>query len=202
MNTSNHMKQTIALLLLTNISCFATSNFITLKTEKEFDEKVLKNDKPSVVKFAADWCGVCKGVKKPFEEVAHEDEFKHIQFVHINVDNAKDLSDKYQVNGVPHFLYFDHGKKVFEETGVKNMDKFKDHMRESLHKYFPKEGQTKMDAQVKPEPTHDADTATPKEQENAESFLDTIGSIFKQIIDLIVSVIKYAVDAVRGLFKA
>ena len=41
-------------------------------TDENFDEKVLKSDKPVLVDFWADWCGPCKMVGPILEEISNE----------------------------------------------------------------------------------------------------------------------------------
>ena len=41
-------------------------------TDENFDEKVLKSDKPVLVDFWAEWCGPCKMVGPILEEISEE----------------------------------------------------------------------------------------------------------------------------------
>ena len=41
-------------------------------TDENFDEKVLKSDKPVLVDFWAEWCGPCKMVGPILEEISNE----------------------------------------------------------------------------------------------------------------------------------
>ena len=41
-------------------------------TDENFDEKVLKSDKPVLVDFWAEWCGPCKMVGPLLEEISNE----------------------------------------------------------------------------------------------------------------------------------
>ena len=45
----------------------------TLKvTDEKFEEQVLKNEKPVLVDFWAEWCGPCKMVGPILEEISEE----------------------------------------------------------------------------------------------------------------------------------
>ena len=45
----------------------------TLKvTDEKFEEQVLKNEKPVLVDFWAEWCGPCKMVGPILEEISNE----------------------------------------------------------------------------------------------------------------------------------
>ena len=41
-------------------------------TDENFDEKVLKSDKPVLVDFWAEWCGPCKMVGPILEDISNE----------------------------------------------------------------------------------------------------------------------------------
>ena len=46
----------------------SASAVIEISSEKEFDEKVLNEKKPTVVIFGAPWCGACRDMKPVFEK--------------------------------------------------------------------------------------------------------------------------------------
>lgn len=54
-----------------------------------------------VLKFSAAWCGPCKAYATVFEEVAKMDEFKDVEFVNLDVEDADDLVSKYKISSVP-----------------------------------------------------------------------------------------------------
>ena len=41
-------------------------------TDSTFEEEVLKSDKPVVLDFWAPWCGPCKQIFQPLEEISDE----------------------------------------------------------------------------------------------------------------------------------
>merc|ERR1711953_849408 len=81
---------------------------------EELDE-CLKNNTKVVVDFYADWCGPCRTAAPVFKELSE----KHtdVCFLKVNVDNASELSDKYGVSSIPHFMSFRDGQKVSETIG-------------------------------------------------------------------------------------
>ncbi len=109
---------------------------INITEERVFDNLIKENDKKVIVEFSANWCGACTQVKKPFEEVAAESEFDTITFVCINIDQAPTICKKYQIDGIPTFLYLENGKQKEKDIGVQDLRAFKDHLRGILRKNF------------------------------------------------------------------
>ena len=59
-------------------------------TSAEFDELVLKNDKPVFVDFFATWCGPCKMMEPVLEKASEE--VPDVDFVSILMNRAFSLS--------------------------------------------------------------------------------------------------------------
>ena len=85
-------------------------------SEYEFDEEVLRSDKPVLVDMYADWCGPCKQIAPLLEEVSNENE--SVKIVKFNVEDGRDIAVKYGVRGVPTLLYFVNGELVKTKVGM------------------------------------------------------------------------------------
>ena len=72
--------------------------------ETNKSEWVFKGDKPCLIDFYADWCGPCKITSPILEELAKEYHGK-IDVYKINVDNERELSSIFGIQGIPAFLY-------------------------------------------------------------------------------------------------
>ncbi len=126
----------VRLLSITMVSCsLIHANLIQISDAQEYKDLV-KNNNKVLVKFSADWCSVCNGIKKPFQEVCCEPEFNKIAFANINVDEHDGLAKEHGVVGVPTIVYFENGNKKLEEIGVQNMPEFKEHLRKNLRSTF------------------------------------------------------------------
>ena len=83
---------------------------------QNFEEEVLKSQKPVLVDFYADWCGPCKMLSPVVDKVAEESE--DIKVVKINVDEAQDLAMKYQVMSIPRLVVIKRGKEIKRSVGL------------------------------------------------------------------------------------
>jgi thioredoxin 1 len=81
---------------------------ITL-TDNNFEEEVIKSDKPVLIDFWAVWCGPCKIIAPVVEELAEEYEGK-IKVGKLDVDENQQSSIKYGVRSIPTLLIFKDGK--------------------------------------------------------------------------------------------
>lgn len=85
--------------------------------EKNFDEIVVKSDKPVLVDFWAEWCGPCRIIGPTVEELAKEFEGKAI-VGKVNVDENLSVASKYGIRNIPTLLIFKGGQVVDKHVGV------------------------------------------------------------------------------------
>ncbi|MGB4775543.1 MAG: thioredoxin [Daejeonella sp.] len=86
-------------------------------TDANFDEVVLKSDKPVLVDFWAEWCGPCRMVGPVVEELAKDFDGKAI-IGKVNVDNNPGVSMKFGIRNIPALLFFKNGQIVDKQIGV------------------------------------------------------------------------------------
>ena len=85
-------------------------------TKENFEQVVLKSDKPVLVDFWATWCGPCKMLSPIIEEVRKETEGKAV-VGKINVDEQQELAMQFGVMSIPTLLLFKNGEIVKKQIG-------------------------------------------------------------------------------------
>jgi thioredoxin 1 len=93
-----------------------SANAIEL-TQDNFEEEVLKSDKPVVVDFWATWCMPCKMLAPTIEEIANEYKSKY-KIAKLNIDEAMDIATNLTVMNIPTLIFFNNGEEIARMVGA------------------------------------------------------------------------------------
>jgi len=86
-------------------------------TDANFEQVVLKSDKPVIVDFWAEWCGPCRVIGPLVHEISDQYEGK-IVVGKVNVDDNNQVTSKYGIRNIPTVLFFKNGQVVDKQVGA------------------------------------------------------------------------------------
>ncbi len=99
-----------------NIKDIPPSKNIKILTNKNF-KTAIKRDLV-LVDFWAPWCAPCKIIAPTLNEIAEEYSDK-VTIAKVNVDQQKQVAQKYKIRNLPTLILFKDGKEQKRITGVK-----------------------------------------------------------------------------------
>jgi len=80
-------------------------------------ENLLKQEKPVMLDFYADWCGPCKALLPVVEKLSKEYEGK-VEIRKVNVDENRELAAEFRVQSIPSLFFIKDAKVVDQLKGL------------------------------------------------------------------------------------
>jgi len=99
----------------------ASGSGLTEFTDQNFEEQVLKSDKPVLVDFWATWCGPCRAIAPTVEAIAQQ-YADRAKVGKVNVDENMSVTSRYRITGIPALLLFKNGQVAEQLMGVQSKE--------------------------------------------------------------------------------
>ena len=99
--------------------------------DNNFEQAVIKEDKPVLVDFWAPWCRPCMMISPILDELAGEYNGK-ITIARIDVDQSPKTAAKYSIMSIPTLLLFKNGEPVSHMVGLRPKEELKRNLDAAL----------------------------------------------------------------------
>lgn len=83
--------------------------------------KLIQENKPTLVDFFATWCGPCR-VQGPILEEVKKTVGDKANILKVDIDQNQELAAHYNVRSVPTLIMFKNGEAVWRTVGVQQAD--------------------------------------------------------------------------------
>lgn len=84
---------------------------------QNFEAEIIKGKIPAIVDFWAEWCPPCRLIAPIFEKISAEYKGR-LKFAKVNVDENRNLAEKYEIKAIPSLVVFDNGKEIERIMGA------------------------------------------------------------------------------------
>ena len=85
-------------------------------TADNFEEEVLRSDKPVLVDFWATWCGPCRMLAPTIAAIA-EEKAAVLKVGKVDVDQETELARRFGIMSIPTLILFENGEAVRQTMG-------------------------------------------------------------------------------------
>src|SRR5271157_2855366 len=100
-------------------------------TDANFEQEVLKSDKPVLVDFWAPWCGPCRAVGPVVEDLAEAYKGR-VKVGKINIDDNPKTATNYGVMSIPTLILFNKGDIMDKLIGLSPKERLEGLIKKAL----------------------------------------------------------------------
>ncbi|MBE5814609.1 MAG: thioredoxin [Clostridiales bacterium] len=93
-------------------------------TKDNFEQEVVRSDKPVLLDFWAPWCAPCRMVVPVVEEIALER--SDIKVGKINIDEEPDLAQQFRIMSIPTLMVVENGEILHRVVGALSKEQILD----------------------------------------------------------------------------
>jgi thioredoxin len=198
-----------------------SKNLVEIKGVSQLESEVLQSGKPAIIKVSATWCTPCTRAKKPYELLASDPANADVIFAEVDADASPDVVQKFNVQGLPTFIFIKNGQEVKRSSGFS--DNFKSQMTneiaslrgdaapvaQPMTEKKTKNGQPAEQAQTMGQPEAAGQIRTPEQQEMKASIAEEPTTcaanppenFLEKAYTMIADFFKSIADTVSGWFK-
>lgn len=129
----NKILKTIVLSLITiHINPGLANTPIVINNDNQLSKIIEKTNMPIVIDFYAEWCNACKFMAPVLDRLS--DKYKdQVRFIKVDIDQAKQTSSAYKINGVPSIVFIDKNRKIKKSiTGINDLRILEHYIREII----------------------------------------------------------------------
>ena len=85
-------------------------------TNLNFEDEVMRSDKPVLIDFFANWCGPCRMLRPTLEQIS--DERNDVIAAAVNIDENPELADMFGITSIPCVILFKNGAEADRSIGL------------------------------------------------------------------------------------
>jgi len=173
----------VGLLMLSTFAIHAEVKHIV--STADFNAAINKSSL-TVVKFGAEWCGPCRSSKPIFERISNE--FSGVMFVEVDVDRGSAIANRYDVTGIPLFVYFTNGKELMRHSGGSNSLDLT--LKNSIHRFGGASASTEKkreNTKEEVEPAAKEEKTVVAQSQQEQGILDVVCNFFGSLWNKITS---------------
>jgi thioredoxin 1 len=105
--------------------------FLVHVSDDNFEQEVIKSEKPVLVDFWAPWCGPCRAIGPVVEDLA-EVYKDRVKVAKLNIDENPKTATVYGVMSIPTIVLFKNGNALDKVVGLVPKDRLEELVKKAL----------------------------------------------------------------------